>query len=185
MLEDKSAASLQTFISAQERHDVEAVIACFAPDIVVRSPITQRVRFEGVEQASDLFRRIFDVISGIRFYETIGEGRSCVVFWRGRVGRHHIEEANLLRFDERGLVSEMTVFMRPVLGLLVLAVELASSLAGRHSFLRGIVVRLMLAPMATLFRLGEPAVIALTASGVPVSDRGGASSSAADDRGSK
>jgi len=56
IVEGNSPASLHAFMSAQERHDVEAVIACFAPDIVIRSPITQRVRFEGVEQASDLFR---------------------------------------------------------------------------------------------------------------------------------
>jgi hypothetical protein len=171
IVDGNSPASLRAFISAQERHDVEAVIACFAPDIVIRSPITQRVRFEGIEQASDLFRQVFRAISDIRFYETIGDGRSQVVFWRGRVGRNYIEEANLLRFDEHGLIKEMTVFMRPVPGLLALAVELASSLAGRRSSLRGVVVRLMLGPMATIFRLGEPAIIALVASGVPVPER--------------
>src|SRR5271165_7655349 len=118
---------------ASHNHDVEAVIGCFSSDIVIRSPITQRVRFEGIEQASELFRQVFRVISDIRFYETIGDDRNQVVFWRGRVRRNYIEEANLLRFDERGLVKEMTVFMRPVPGLLALAVELASSLAGRRS----------------------------------------------------
>lgn len=171
IVESNSPASLQAFISAQERHDVEGVIACFASDIVIRSPITQRVRFEGVGQASDLFRLVFRAIHDIRFYETIGDSRRQVVFWRGRVGRHYIEEANLLRFDESGLVKEMTVFMRPVPGLLALAVELASSMAGRHGFLRGVVVRLMLDPMATIFRLGEPAVIALAGAGVPVPER--------------
>jgi SnoaL-like domain len=171
IVEGNWPAPLHAFISAQERHDVEAVIACFAPDIVIRSPITQRVRFEGIEQASDLFRQVFRAISDIRFYETIGDNHSQVVFWRGRVGRNYIEEANLLRFDERGFVKEMTVFMRPVPGLLALAVELASSLAGRRSFLRGVFARLMLGPMATVFRLGEPAIVALTAAGVPVPER--------------
>jgi len=171
IVEGNSPASLHAFISAQERHDVEAVIACFAPDIVICSPITQRVRFEGIEQASDLFRQVFRAISDIRFYETIGDDHSQVVFWRGRVRRSYIEEANLLRFDERGLVKEMTVFMRPVPGLLALAVELASSLAGRRSSLRRIMVRLMIAPIATIFRLGEPAIVALTAAGVPVPER--------------
>lgn len=171
MAEDNSPTLLQAFISAQERHDVEAVIACFAPDIVIRSPITQRVRFEGLEQASDLFRRVFRAISDIRVYEIIGEGHNRVVFWRGRVGQNYLEEANLLRFDERGRVKEMTVFMRPLPGLLALAVELASSLAGRRSFLRGLVVRMMLSPMATIFRLGEPAITVLVAAGIPVPER--------------
>jgi hypothetical protein len=171
IIEGDSPTSLRARVSANERGDVEALIACFAPDIVIRSPITQRVRFEGIEQASDLFHRVFRIISEIRVYETIGDRRSQVVFWRGRVGRDYLEEANLLRFDERGLVKEMTVFMRPVPGLVALAVELASSLAGRRSSIGGAVVRLMLGPMATIFRLGEPAIVALTAAGVPVSKR--------------
>jgi hypothetical protein len=171
MIQASPPASLHAFVSAQERHDVEAVIACFAPDIVIRSPITQRVRFEGIEQASDLFRHVFCAISEIRVYETIGDGRSQVVFWRGRVGKNYLEEANLLRFDENGLVKEMTVFMRPAPGLLALALELASSLASRRSFVRGLAVRLMLSPMATIFRLGEPAILALAAAGVPVPKR--------------
>jgi hypothetical protein len=169
MIELDSPSPLNAVVAANERHDVEALIACFAPDIVVRSPITERVRFEGIEEVSDLFRRVFSVIHDIRVYETIGEGRSCVMFWRGRVGQNDLEEANLLRFDENGLVKEMTVFMRPVPGLLALALELASSLAGRRGFLRGLVVRLMLGPMAMLYRLGEPAVVGLTASGTRVS----------------
>jgi hypothetical protein len=117
---------------------------------------------------SDLFRRIFQIISALRVYETICEGRSCVVFWRGRVGQNYLEETNLLRFDKAGLVKEMTVFMRPVP---VLGEELASSLSGRRSYFRGLAVRLLLGSMATIYRLGEPAVIALTAAGVPVSER--------------
>jgi hypothetical protein len=82
-------------------------IACFAPDIVVRSPITQRIRFEGVEQASDLFRRVFRIISRLRVYETIGERRSRVVFWRGPPRTKLPRRANLLRFDETGLHDQI------------------------------------------------------------------------------
>lgn len=162
---------VRAVVSANERHDVEALIACFAPDIVVRSPITQRVRFVGFEEVADLFRRVFGVIDTIHVYETIGSGRSWVVFWRGRVGTNYLEEANLLRFNEAGLVKEMTVFMRPVPGLLALALELSSSLAGRRGMLRRVTVRLLLGPMAILFRIGEPLVVALIGAGVPVSER--------------
>ena len=58
--------------------------------------------------------------------------------------------------------------MRPVPGLLALAVELASSLAGRRHFLRGLVARTMLGPIATLFAIGEPLIGALTEAGVLV-----------------
>jgi hypothetical protein len=35
---------------AAEAHDSAAVIALFSPDIIVRSPITQLIRFEGYDQ---------------------------------------------------------------------------------------------------------------------------------------
>jgi hypothetical protein len=155
-------------IAAQD-HDVEAVIACLADDIVVRSPITQRIRFEGIDQASDLFRRVFDVISDIRFYETVGEGHQTqVIFWKGRVGSRYLEEANLLRLNDDGRIREMTVFMRPAPGLLALAAELASSLAGRHGRIRAFLVRVALGTLAALLRIGEPLILRLTGAGVPV-----------------
>ena len=158
---------MQALEAAAQDHDVEAVIECFADSIVVRSPITQRIRFVGIEQVSDLFRRVFDIVSDIRFYETVGEGEATqVIFWRGRVGRHYLEEANLLRLDESGDIAEMTVFMRPIPGVMALAVPLAASLAGRRGRVRALLVRLMLGPIAALYRAGEPAVIALAAVGV-------------------
>jgi hypothetical protein len=158
------------FERAAHAHDVEAVIACFANDIVIRSPVTQRTRFAGIEQASDLFRRVMSVISDIEFYETIGEGeKSQVIFWRGRVGSQYLEEANLLRLDDDGRIAEMTVFMRPIPGLLALATGLAASLAGRRHPIRGQLVRMLLGTLSALHRWGEPAVIALTGAGIPVS----------------
>lgn len=154
---------------AAHAHDVDAVIACFANDILIRSPITQRIRFAGIERASDLFRRVMSLISDIEFYETIGEGeKSQVIFWRGRVGRHYLEEANLLRLDDDGRITEMTVFMRPIPGLLTLAAGLAASLAGRRHRIGGYLVRAMLGTLAAIYRWGEPMVVALAGAGVPV-----------------
>lgn len=158
---------MREFQQAAEAHDCAAVIALFAPDIVVRSPVTQRIRFEGIEQVSDLFERVFDVVSDVRFYETIGEDEpNQVIFWRGRVGRHYLEEANLLRLDDEGRIREMTVFMRPIPGLLALATGLASSLAGRHHRMRCWLVKAILGTLGAVYRAGEPVVIALAGAGV-------------------
>lgn len=158
------------FERAAHAHDADAVIACFANDIVIRSPVTQRIRFAGIEQASELFRCVMSVISDIEFYETIGEGeKSQVIFWRGRVGKHYLEEANLLRLGEDGRIEEMTVFMRPIPGLLALATGLAAELASRRHPIRGRLARMLLGTVSALYRWGEPAVIALTGAGVRVS----------------
>lgn len=151
---------------AAEAHDCEAVIALFADDIVIHSPITTLIRFEGIEQASDLFRRVFDIIEDIRFYETVGEGLSTqVIFWRGRVAGHYLEEANLLRINESGQIAEMTVFMRAVPGLLALAERLAASLGGRKATWRYVTIRLMLGFVGILYRSNEKLVVRLSGAG--------------------
>ncbi len=152
---------------AAEAHDVEAMIGCLAGDVVVRSPITRRIEFHGIEEVGDLLRRVFALVEEIRFYETVGEAeRVQAVFWRGRVGGQVLEEANLLRLDEQGLITEMTVFMRPIPGLLVLASGLASSLARRRGRVRALIVTAMLAPLARVFAAGEPVVVRLADAGV-------------------
>jgi hypothetical protein len=164
--------SMEALRIAAERHDCHAVIALFAPDIVVYSPITGLIRFEGIDQARDLFIRVFDQISGIRFYETVGEGQSTqVIFWRGWVGSQYLEEANLLRLDDQGRIREMTVFMRPVPGLLALAAGLAPSLASPRGRVRAFVIRCVLRSFAWLYSRCEPVLVGWMGAGVPQARR--------------
>jgi hypothetical protein len=153
---------------AAHAHDVERVIACLADEIIIRSLITQRIRFVGIEQAADLFRRLFLVVDDIRVYETVGDGeRTQVIFWKGRIGRHNLEKANLLCLDDDGRICEMTVFMRPIPGLLALATELAASFTDRRHPARAWAVRGLLGTLATMYALGEPAIVSLAGAGVP------------------
>jgi hypothetical protein len=161
--------TMDRLIAAGERGDAAAFIATLSTDVIVRSPITQRIRFEGIDQATALFQHVFTVISDIRIYEHLGQGtQTQAIFWRGRVGKHYLEEANLLRLDDSGRVAEMTVFMRPVPGVMELAAQLAPRLAADRSRLRAIPVRVMLRVITALYRSNEPLVISLTGAGVTV-----------------
>jgi hypothetical protein len=160
---------LEALTQAAHDHDVEALLACLSPTVIVRSPITQRIRFVGIDEAAHLFRQVFAVVSDIRVYATVGEDdRTQAIFWRGRVGRHYLEEANLLRLDEDGLIAEMTVFMRPVPGLLVFASRLAPLLARRRGRFRPATVRAVLGTTSTVYRSGERSLVRLTGVGMPV-----------------
>lgn len=154
---------------AAEKHDREAVIALFDKDIIVRSPITRRIMFKGIDQVRELFECVFEVIHDIQFYETIGEGQiSQVIFWKGRVNGLYLEEANLLRLNDNGLIKEMTVFMRPLPGLLALAAELASALARRRSKSKAIFIKYPLLLYGFFYRLFEPLFVNLTSAGSPM-----------------
>jgi hypothetical protein len=157
---------------AGETHDPHALIALLAPDIVIRSPITDRIRFEGIDQARDLFLRVFDAIREITFYDVVGAGSATqVIFWRGCVGGCPLEEANLLRIDSDGRITEMTVFMRAIPGLLQLVAALAPSLASRHGKCRATLIRMQLRLFSTIYKTGEPLVLRLAKAGVVAPDR--------------
>jgi hypothetical protein len=161
--------TMQRLILAVEQGDADGFIATLDPQIVVRSPITGRIRFEGIEQASALFTHVFETISDIRIYEHLGQGTSTqAIFWRGRVGKHLLEEANLIRLGETGRVAETTVFMRPVPGVMELAAGLAPRLAADRSRWRAIVVRAMLRTIATLYRSNEPLAVSIMGAGTSV-----------------
>jgi hypothetical protein len=157
---------------AGELHDPDALVALLADDVIVRSPITERIRFEGIDQVRDLFGRVFIAISDIKFYEVVGAGSATqVIFWRGRVGGCPLEEANLLRLNADGRIAEMTVFMRAVPGLLQLVAELAPSLASHHGRVRAQLLRTLLRVFAITYRTAEPLVLKLADAGVAAPNR--------------
>jgi SnoaL-like domain len=157
---------------AGEGHDPQAMVALLADTIIVRSPITDRIRFEGIDQARDLFERVFASISDIRFYEVVGAGTATqVIFWRGTAGGRPLEEANLLQIDDQGRITEMTVFMRAIPGLLQLVAELAPSLARRQGRVRAVLARTPLRLLAWIYRTAEPLVLRLANAGVAAPDR--------------
>jgi hypothetical protein len=173
MAPKRSDETMERLIDAAERGDAAEFIATLSHDVVVRSPITQGIRFEGIEQATALFTHVFAAISDVRIYEHLGKGTSTqAIFWRGRVGKHYLEEANLIRLDDTGQVGEMTVFMRPIPGVMELAARLAPKLARDRSRLRSVPVRMMLRVITTLYRTNEPLVLALTGAGVPLTKSG-------------
>jgi SnoaL-like domain len=163
---DETVAALW---AAGEAHDRHAMIALLAPDVIVRSPITQLIRFEGIDQARDLFIRIFDIISDIKMYEVVGAGTDTqVIFWRGNVRDTYLEEANLLKMNDAGQIAEMTVFMRAVPGLLALLAGIAPSLASRHGRFRAAALRIQLGGLQRVYQRVEPVVLAVARAGVPV-----------------
>lgn len=157
---------------AGETHDPQALIELLSEDVIIRSPITDRIRFEGIDQARDLFGRVFEAISDITFYEVVGTGSTTqVIFWRGQVAGYPLEEANLLRLNSDGRIAEMTVFMRAVPGLLQLVADLAPSLASRHGRARAALLRVPLRLFSWMYRTVEPLVLRLASAGVKAPDR--------------
>jgi hypothetical protein len=164
--------TIARLVEAGHSHDRLAMIDLFADDIIVRSPITQIIRFEGIDQARDLFLHVFDYIADIKFYKVIGQGSDeQVIFWRGLAGKTYLEEANLIKMNDKGQICEMTVFMRAIPGLMTFAAGIAPALARKHGLLRWLIVSVALKTVALLYNSAEPLVIKIAGVGVRVRDR--------------
>lgn len=149
---------------AGERADADAAAACLAPDVELISPLTEQFRFVGREQVGALLAEAFTTISDIRFHTRVGEGTTHALFYRARMGEQPLEEAQLLRLDGAGLISEITLFGRPLPALTTLMRRLGPALArqqGRPAL--AVVLAAATGPLDAMTRLGERRVVPLAA----------------------
>ncbi|MFL5908412.1 MAG: nuclear transport factor 2 family protein [Solirubrobacterales bacterium] len=100
--------------AAIEARDLDALVAALASDVVLRSPIFD-VPFEGIDEASDLFTVLLEVLWPLTYVDEI-PGDPHVLHFTGEIKGTRLEGIDLLRFDDQGRVREITVFFRPFPG---------------------------------------------------------------------
>lgn len=154
---DESAARTSAaWRAAGESGDVEAACRCLATGIEVISPLTAQFRFRGHADAHDMLTAAFEVISDIRYHTDIGDEATRALFFHGRCGSEQFEEAQLLRFGLDGLITELTLFGRPLPGVTAVMAAIGPALLrrqGRPGMAK--VVGTATKPLAAMTRLGE------------------------------
>jgi hypothetical protein len=135
--------------------DFDGVAAALAPDVVLRSPITSAVRFEGRDEVTSLLREVREVLEELEYVQDFGDGDEHVLVFRARAGGGRLDGVDVLRLDDDGRVREITVFMRPLTGLTALTAVLAPRLARRRGRGRAALVAAMARPLALLTRAGD------------------------------
>jgi hypothetical protein len=133
-----------------------------APDVQIISPLTARFRFKGRDQARDMLTAAFEVIDTISFHTEVGDESTRALFYHGRCGRENFEEAQLLRFNDEGLIVELTLFGRPLPGLTAVMAAIGPVML-KHRRRPGL-ARLIAAattPLALLTRTGEKRIVPL------------------------
>jgi hypothetical protein len=148
-------APTATYRRAAERKDVPGMLACLAPDAVLKSPITDGFDFRGLEQLAPLFEDVFAVVDDVRYTADVGDDRTRMLRLEARVGRQRLDEAMLVQLAPDGRITHMELFIRPMPGLTALAAALGPRVAGRRSRARALAVRAMIAPLAFATRHGE------------------------------
>ncbi|MFI6179684.1 nuclear transport factor 2 family protein [Nonomuraea sp. NPDC051191] len=160
-IQDSPAAAYR---QAGEAHDVEALKATLADDVVFHSPLSYRAGFNGLKQVGTLFEAVFDVLSDLRYQSDLGDTRTRMLTATARVGRQPLNEVAQLELDEDGLVREITMWIRPLPGLTALMAALGPRLA-RDKGKPGLplLVGAASAPLAAMTRLGDRTLVPLLA----------------------
>lgn len=117
----------QAFRNAVESHDMESAIAQLADDVVFKSPVVYKA-YEGKEAVSWILRAVGEVFEDFGYDAQADDENRMVLQFHARVGEKGVEGADFITFGEDGLISELTVMVRPMSGMLALAEAMKAKL---------------------------------------------------------
>ncbi|WCN05803.1 nuclear transport factor 2 family protein [Streptomyces sp. M92] len=108
---------MRAFRAAVEAHDLDAVEALLAEDVVFTSPVVFKP-YRGKAITAAILRAVTRVFEDFRYERVIGEadGRDHALVFTARVGDREIGGCDLLHLDEDGRIDELTVMVRPLSG---------------------------------------------------------------------
>lgn len=114
--------SMHPFRQAVEARDVAAVEALLAEDVVLNSPVAYRP-YAGKALVLAILRGAARVFEDFQYVREItgADGRDHVLVFRANIGAKQVQGCDILHLDDDGLVDELTVMVRPLLGAKALA----------------------------------------------------------------
>jgi hypothetical protein len=108
-----------SFRDAVETGDLAEIEAALDPAVVFRSPVVFKP-YEGREAVMALLSLVVQVFEDFRYVDELeGNGTNCLLF-KARVGEREVDGIDYLRLGDDGLVTELTVMVRPYSGLTAL-----------------------------------------------------------------
>jgi limonene-1,2-epoxide hydrolase len=116
------------FRAAVESGTPDSIAAVLHPDVEFRSPAVF-TPYVGREATITVLRAFMSVVSDFRYvaqYEA-GDGEQVLQF-TGRVGDREVSGIDIVRADADGLVTELTVMIRPLKALLAVVERMGVAL---------------------------------------------------------
>jgi hypothetical protein len=120
----------ETFRPAVESASLDEIMAHFAEDAVLHSPITFHP-FEGRAAIRQLLEILLEVLQDFRYTDELdaSDGTKALIF-RAHVAGREVEGLDLVRFDPAGRIRDFTVMVRPRAAIEALLREVGARLAG-------------------------------------------------------
>lgn len=116
-----------TFGDAVESGDLARISAVLAPDVVFRSPAVH-APYAGREVVTVILAAVIEVFEDFRYVARVGSGDDEVLRFAARVGDREIDGVDIVHYDGDGLVSELSVMIRPLSGLQAVQQAMAARL---------------------------------------------------------
>jgi hypothetical protein len=126
------SATIGAYRAAGEHRDADAVSLLLAPDVVLNSPLTARVRFEGRDEVTAMHRDIFAVLEGLQTGEPLARDDTRAFTFRARVRGVELNAVVLVEFNEDAQIADITLFSRPLPATATLFSSLPPRVAARR-----------------------------------------------------
>jgi hypothetical protein len=114
---------MHPFRAAVEAEDFDAAIALFAEDATLDSPVAFKP-FAGIEQVGFVLRAVSETFEDFRYTHEFEAGDSHALIFEARVGDKSVQGLDLIRENDAGEITNLTVMIRPLSGLIALAEEM-------------------------------------------------------------
>ncbi len=113
---------MHPFRRAIEARDLDAAVALLHEDVVFKSPVVFKP-YQGREALRLILGAVLNVFEDFRYVREIGadDARDHALVFEARVGDKLLEGCDFIRLDDDGLISELTVMVRPLAATLALA----------------------------------------------------------------
>ncbi len=119
---------MKRFRQAVEAGDADALVQSLSPDIVFHSPVRFHA-FEGRETVGAVLRAVMRVFRDFQYTGELHGGADTALVFRAKVGALELEGIDLGTVDAAtGLVTHLTVFVRPLSAAQALAAAVGKEL---------------------------------------------------------
>ncbi len=142
MGESSGSTSRHPYRHFWETEDLRMWEEALAPDVVIHSPILSSP-FLGRAAAVELFGVLLEALDDFELgHESADSGRH-VFSWSAMVSGRKIEGCDFIAMGDDDRISEITVLIRPLVGIGAFASAMGPPLAARRSVFRAVLARVM------------------------------------------
>ena len=117
---------IHAFTAAMQRKDLDAMLSHMTEDIVLRTPLHVDP-FSGKAAIRPVVAALLDVVDRFDFRELMQGPQHVSAFFNLTVGAIELDGMDYWRFDDAGLIREMTVLWRPLPSVVEVSDRLASA----------------------------------------------------------